>query len=142
MHSLTMVPALLTALAAMTSGTLLSPRKEILSCLCEDEAWNITRRWLGVFSTPGVSSKAELATIVSQNLTSYDDTFGPPTIGIDQLWDALTAGGNATTANVTQAPNFILHTCDQIAYNWQYSAVTTGYNSSVWNLYCKMGMKC
>ncbi|KAK1658462.1 hypothetical protein BDP55DRAFT_397201 [Colletotrichum godetiae] len=131
MRSFALVSTLLTALAAVSTGSFLSPRRELSLCLCEDEAWDITRQWLGIFSTPGVSSKAELATIVSQNLTSYDDTFGSPTIGIDQLWAALTAGGNATTANVTQAPNFLLHTCDQIAYNWQYTAVTTGYNSTV-----------
>lgn len=131
MRPLALVSILLTDLVAVSSGSSLSPRREIPLCLCEDEAWDITSRWLSVFSTPGVSSKAELATIVSQNLTSYDDTFGPPTIGIDGLWAALTAGGNATTANVTQTPNFILHSCDQIAYNWQYTAVTTGYNSTV-----------
>ncbi|KXH26239.1 hypothetical protein CSIM01_03617 [Colletotrichum simmondsii] len=129
MRPLALASTLLTALAAVTTGSFLSPRKEIALCLCEDEAWDITRRWLSVFSTPGVSSKAELATIASQNITSYDDAFGAPTIGIDGLWAALTAPGNAPTTNVTQTPNFILHTCDQIAYNWQYTAVTTGYNS-------------
>lgn len=112
-----------------TQGSFLS-RRRVVSCLCEDEAWYITRRWLDIFSTNGgINTKAKLATIVSPNLKSYDATFGPPTIGIDQLWDALTAPGNATTTNVTQSPTFLLHSCDQIAYNWQYTAVTTGYNS-------------
>ncbi|KAL0941292.1 uncharacterized protein CTRU02_204055 [Colletotrichum truncatum] len=102
-----------------------------VSCLCEDEAWHITRRWLNVFSTGGISSKAELATIVTPDVKSYDDTFGPPTIGIDQLWGNITAPGNSTTTNVTQTPSFLLHSCDQIAYNWLYTAVTTGYNSTV-----------
>nr|XP_036576445.1 uncharacterized protein CTRU02_13650 [Colletotrichum truncatum]KAF6783183.1 hypothetical protein CTRU02_13650 [Colletotrichum truncatum] len=106
-----------------------------VSCLCEDEAWHITRRWLNVFSTGGISSKAELATIVTPDVKSYDDTFGPPTIGIDQLWGNITAPGNSTTTNVTQTPSFLLHSCDQIAYNWLYTAVTTGYNSDCasWN---------
>lgn len=98
-------------------------------CLCEDEAWEIARRWLGIFSQGSVSSKEELATIVTPGVKSYDDTFGPPTIGIDQLWSAVSGSGNSTTTNVKQAPNFLLHSCDQIAYNWEYTAVTTGFKS-------------
>ncbi|KAF9878886.1 hypothetical protein CkaCkLH20_03786 [Colletotrichum karsti] len=102
-----------------------------VSCLCEDEAWDIAKRWLSIFSTGGVSSKAEVATIVSANLTSYDETEGGPLIGIDQFWDAVSAeaNSNSTATNVTQTPVLLLHSCDQIAYNWQLTAVTTGLNS-------------
>ncbi|KAI8246565.1 hypothetical protein K4K55_007805 [Colletotrichum sp. SAR 10_96] len=108
-----------------------SHSKVQLSCLCEDEAWSIARRWLSIFDTPLTSTKADLAAVVSPNVTSYDDTFGPPTLNIDQLWDAIITPQNATTTNSTQTPTFLLHSCDQIAYNWQYTAVTTGYNSTV-----------
>ncbi|KAH6671495.1 hypothetical protein F5X68DRAFT_235877 [Plectosphaerella plurivora] len=100
-------------------------------CLTEHEARNLTQRWLDVFSTPGVSSKVELATIVTHDIKSWDDTFGPPTFGIDQLWDAVSAGGNSTTTDVKQTATLLLHTCDQIAYNWEYTAVTTGFNTTV-----------
>lgn len=100
-------------------------------CLTEAEARNITARWLDVFSTPGVSSKAELGTIVAPDIRSWDDTFGPPTYGIDELWDAIAPGGNSSTTDVKQTATLLLHTCDQIAYNWEYTAVTTGFNSWV-----------
>lgn len=54
-------------------------------CLTYDEALDISTRWLSIFSTGGVTSKAELATIVSKDIASYDDTFGPPTFGINEL---------------------------------------------------------
>ncbi|KAF4843159.1 hypothetical protein CGCSCA2_v014344 [Colletotrichum siamense] len=107
-----------------------SHSKVQLSCLCEDEAWDIARRWLAIFDTPLTSTKTQLAAVVAENVTSYDDTFGPPTLNIDQLWDAIITPQNATTTNSTQTPTFLLHSCDQIAYNWQYTAVTTGYNSA------------
>ncbi|EQB43936.1 hypothetical protein CGLO_17371 [Colletotrichum gloeosporioides Cg-14] len=139
MRPSTLLSLPLAALAATAQGspTPTSPSlpsshsKAQLSCLCEDEAWDIARRWLAIFDTPLTSTKADLAAVVSANVTSYDDTFGPPTLDIDQLWDAITAPQNATTTNSTQTPTFLLHSCDQIAYNWQYTAVTTGYNSTV-----------
>ncbi|OLN81870.1 hypothetical protein CCHL11_06996 [Colletotrichum chlorophyti] len=101
-------------------------------CLCEEEAWDIARRWLDIFSTGGgVSSKAELATIVSPDIKSYDYTYGPPVIGIDRFWEVLIAPTSETTTNMTQTPTFLLHTCDQIAFNWRFTAATTGFNSSV-----------
>ncbi|KAI9162975.1 hypothetical protein HJFPF1_04570 [Paramyrothecium foliicola] len=126
----------LAALATAVQGTVEPrlPTEDVdhQTCLSREEAWSITRRWLDIYSTNGgISTKAELATIVSPDIKSYDYTFGPPVFGIDQLWDVLTAPANATTTNITQAPNFLLHTCKEIAYNWQYTAVTTGYNSTV-----------
>ena len=98
-------------------------------CLDHDEALDISKRWLSIFSTGGVTSKAELATIVAQDLQSYDDTFGPPTTNINQLWTAISGSGKTTTTDVKQFPLFIINTCDQIAVNWEYTAVTTGYHS-------------
>ncbi|WDK15279.1 hypothetical protein CGRA01v4_06560 [Colletotrichum graminicola] len=120
----------ITAFAA-TSQASRPSRRDKVSCLCEDEAWDITRRWLGIFSTGGVSSKEDLATIVSPNIKSYDATFVPVVIGIDELWDVLTESGDRTTTDELQTPNFLLHSCDQIAFSWEYTAVTTGLNSTV-----------
>ncbi|KAK1964353.1 hypothetical protein LY78DRAFT_714816 [Colletotrichum sublineola] len=116
---------------AVTSQASRQSRREQVACLCEDEAWDITRRWLGLFSTGGVSSKAELATIVSPDIKSYDAAFVPVVIGIDELWDVLTETGDSTTTDEMQTPTFLLHSCDQIAFNWKYTAVTTGLNSTV-----------
>lgn len=131
---LLLLPLALTALAGAPQNekgcTPSPPKDHEAACLCGDEAWEISRRWLDIFSTGGISSKAELATIVSPDVKSYDDTFGPPTIGIDQLWEAVSApSGNTTTTDVKQTPLFLLHSCDQIAYSWRYTAVTTGFNS-------------
>ncbi|TEA21041.1 hypothetical protein C8034_v007485 [Colletotrichum sidae] len=133
MHLFRLFPVALTAFAATASARVSAtnaPRHEV-SCLCEDEAWDIARRWLRIFSTNGVSGKEEVAAIVSANLTSQDNTFGKPTYTLDEFWDAISAPGNKTTTNVTQVPAFLLHTCDQIAFNWKYDGVTTGFNSTV-----------
>ncbi|KAK1994084.1 hypothetical protein LX36DRAFT_751959 [Colletotrichum falcatum] len=105
------------------------PRRDTVSCLCEDEAWDIARRWLGLFSTGGVSSREELATIASPGIKSYDAAFVPVVTGIDELWDVLTEPGDGTTTSEAQTPSLLLHSCDQIAFNWKYTAITTGLNS-------------
>ena len=98
-------------------------------CLSYDDALEISTRWLSIFSTGGVTSKAELATIVSKDIASYDDTFGPPTFGINELWAAVTAPGKYPTTDVKQYPLWLFHSCDQIGLHWQYTAVTTGYEA-------------
>ncbi|KDN64784.1 hypothetical protein CSUB01_08669 [Colletotrichum sublineola] len=129
MHYLTLTSVAIATLTATTRGSVVS-LGEGPSCLCHEEALDIANRWLSIFSTGGVSGKEEVATIVSQDLISADETFGPPTYGIDAFWEAIKTPSNTTT-NVTQAATFFIHTCDQIAFNWQYNAVTTGYNSTV-----------
>ncbi|KZL77200.1 hypothetical protein CT0861_09099 [Colletotrichum tofieldiae] len=130
MHYHGLISLTIAALTVASKGSIISRRTKV-SCLCEDEAWDITRRWLGLFSTDGLSSKEELATVVSPNIKSYDNTFVPVVTGIDELWEVITEPGNRTTTNETQTPSFLLHSCDQIAFNWKYTAVTTGYNSTV-----------
>lgn len=100
-------------------------------CLTEPEAQSIATRWLSIFSTDGVTTKEQLATIVAPNLYSVDDTFGPPTTTLEELWEDISAGGNVTVTNVKQYPLFLIHNCDGIAVRWQYEGVTTGWNSSV-----------
>ncbi|EFQ35782.1 uncharacterized protein GLRG_10977 [Colletotrichum graminicola M1.001] len=127
MRYLALISVAVATLGAISRGSALSLWEEP-SCLCRDEALDIANRWLSIFSTGGVSGKEEVATIVSQDLVSADETFGPPTYGIDAFWEAIKTPSNLTT-NVTQATTFFIHTCDQIALNWQYDAVSTGYNS-------------
>ncbi|KAH6691458.1 hypothetical protein F5X68DRAFT_229311 [Plectosphaerella plurivora] len=117
------VPLLLSALGASPDGFL---------CLGEDEAFDISRRWLDVFASEGgSSSKAELATVVAADIVSIDETFGPPTIGIDDLWDVIVAGDNQTTTNIKYTPGVVLNKCKEISVSWVYTAVTTGTNTSV-----------
>lgn len=130
--------ALLTAaLAALATATpnkwvhVSEPEADSYDCLCEDEAWDIARRWLSIFDSEGVSGIEELGTIVAEDLTSYDETFGGPTLDIEQLWDSLKPEAQPTTTDVEYDVNFLLHNCDQIALNWRYTAATTGVNSWV-----------
>ncbi|KAK2035049.1 hypothetical protein LX32DRAFT_688728 [Colletotrichum zoysiae] len=121
--------SLATTAFASTSQASRPARRDKASCLCEDEAWDTARRWLGLFSTGGVSSKEDLATIVSPNVKSYDAAFVPVVVGIDELWDVLAEPGDGTTTDGMQTPSFLLRSCDQIAFNWEYTAVATGLNS-------------
>ena len=98
-------------------------------CLTDPEAFDISTRWLSIFSTGEVTSKKQLATIVSQDIASYDDTFGDPTFGIDELWAAVSAPGKYPTTDVKQYPLWLFHSCDQIGLRWQYEAVTTSYEA-------------
>ena len=123
----------LISLAALATGLSYNGELEKQCCLSDEEALNISTRWLRIFSTNGIdlSTDRELSTIVSPNIASYDDTFGTPTYGIDELYAAITTPGNTTTTDVRQFPLFVVNTCDQIAVRWEYNAITTGYKSSV-----------
>ena len=120
---------LVTLEAVATSSKDYSRSHHGKDCLSYAEALDISTRWLSVFSSGRVTSKKQLATIVSQNIASYDDTFEAPTFGIGQLWAAISSNSKTPTTNVTQTPLFLMHTCDQIGLNWIYNAVTTGYDS-------------
>ena len=78
-----------------------------------------------------MSSKSDLTKILSPDIASYDETFGGPVIGIDALYNTLTAPENYTTTDIKQFPLFTFHSCDQIAPRWGYTAVTTGFESLV-----------
>ena len=104
-----LIVALLTLLGCVAS--IASPDHG-KNCLSEGEAWHISRRWLSIFSTGQVTSKSELATIVAKDLKSYDDTFGPPTTNLNQLWKAISGTGKTTTTDVKQYPLFLINTCE------------------------------
>ena len=78
---------------------------------------------------------ADLTGTLDPNITSYDETFsgpysdGPGIVGIKAFFESVTAPGNSSTTNVTQTPLFLLHSCDQIAYRWQYKGYSTGFES-------------
>jgi len=124
-----------TALLALIVSTAVAiPGKEKSEkgkCLRDSEANDLAKKWLSIWSTGGVTSKAQLATIVTSNIANYDEAYGGPNLGIDALWDTITAPGNYTTDDIKQFPLFTFHSCDQIAVRWGYTAVTTGFESTV-----------
>ena len=99
-------------------------------CLSDVEALDISRNWLRIWSTGEIKNKEELATIVTADIQSYDETFGGPTTTLDELWDASTFA-DPYIRDVKQAPLFAIHSCDQISVRWGYSSYSTGYNKYV-----------
>jgi hypothetical protein len=98
------------------------------------EALDIATRWLHLWDVTAagqsvVSSLSDLTSILSPNITSYDETYPPPIVGIQAFYETVTAPGNYTTTDVKQVPLFAIHSCDQIATRWIETAYSTGYNS-------------
>jgi hypothetical protein len=105
-------------------------------CLSYTEALDIATRWLHIWWTGDLISKSQLSTIVTDNIASYDETFGGPTLNLDELFTEVDAAspsnsGPSKVTNVTQSPLFLIQSCDGIAVRWEYKGVTTGYNSYV-----------
>src|SRR5437016_7551285 len=122
---------LLSSSAAAAWGPWSGPK---YPCLTDAEALDIATRWLHLWDITAagqsvVTSLSDLTSILSSNITSYDETFPPPIVGIQAFYDTVTAPSNYTTTNVTQAPLFAIHSCDQIATRWIETAYSTGYNS-------------
>jgi hypothetical protein len=98
-------------------------------CLTSTEANDLATAWLHLWDTNAVSSLSDLTPILSPNITSYDEAYGGPIVGIEAFLETVTAPGNYTTTDVKQFPLFVFHSCDQIATRWGYTALTTGYES-------------
>lgn len=114
------------ALLTFASNTL---AKQEDKCLSDNEADTIATNWLKIWSAGGVTTKAALLKVVSPDIANYDETFGAPNLGVDELYAVLTASGNFTTEDVHQFPLFTFHSCDQIAVRWGYTAKSTGFES-------------
>ncbi|KAF2815488.1 uncharacterized protein BDZ99DRAFT_349760, partial [Mytilinidion resinicola] len=100
-------------------------------CLRDSEGSDIAVKWLLVWSTDPAPKKTDLEKILTPNIASYDEAFGGPTLSLDELWDVVTAPGLYTTSDIKQLPLFSFHSCDQIGIRWGYTAVTTGFESTV-----------
>jgi len=98
-------------------------------CLSDGEANDIANRWLDIWWTGAITSRSQLESIVAEDVASYDEAFGGPTLSLDELFGILTIGGPSKVTDVTQKPLFLIHSCDGIAVRWQYLGITTGYNS-------------
>lgn len=109
------------------------PPKPVAKCPClsDTEANHIATAWLHIWDTGAISALSDLTTIVASNITSYDEAYGGPSIGIEALFEELTLPGNFSTTDVKQFPLFVIHTCDQVVTRWGYTGVTTGYESYV-----------
>jgi hypothetical protein len=70
---------------------------------------------------------SDLTNLATPDIANYDEAFGAPNIGIDALFQLLTAPGNFTTTDVRQFPLLVFHSCDQIATGWGYTAISTGF---------------
>ena len=93
MHSITPLLALLLLPIASTKH-LKHP------CLTSTEAKDLATAWLHLWDTNAVSSLSDLTPILSPNITSYDEAYGGPLVGIEAFLETVTAPGNYTTTDV------------------------------------------
>jgi len=101
------------------------------ACLSDKEADTIATNWLKLWSVGGVSTLSALAEVVTSDIENYDYSYGDPNIGIQSLYETLTATGNFTTSDVQQFPLFTIHSCDQVVTRWGYTAKSTGFESTL-----------
>lgn len=97
-------------------------------CLTDAESLSIATAWEAVWDTGAITAITQLESIVTPGIQNLDETSGLID-GIQALFDTITAPGNYTTTNTKQVPLFLIHSCDQIAVRWEYTAITTGYES-------------
>jgi hypothetical protein len=98
-------------------------------CLSDADANDIATRWLAIWGTGAITSESQLKTIVTDDIASYDEAFGGPTLSLAELFSILTIPGPKTTTDVKQFPLQVLHDCEWITTRWEYTGITTGYNS-------------
>jgi hypothetical protein len=108
-----------TALASSEARTYPSTQ-----CLSDTEAKSISKRWLAIWGTGYLTKKSQLKTLVTKDVLSFDGTYGAATVGIDALYDSATYVDPLVT-KVLQTPEWVFHSCDQIAVRWSYTAVST-----------------
>jgi len=120
-----------------TAGVLAHPKQPAGSaCLSDSEALHIATQYLQLYDTGHVTNFSQVASVLSSNITSYDETgspYGntPTTTGSQAFFESVTGSGPSAYTNATQKPLFVMHSCDQIAYRWQFQAFSTGYDSTV-----------
>lgn len=103
------------------------------SCLSDQEAASISKRWLAIWGTGFLTKKSQLNSLVTKDVVNFDGTFGAANVGIDALFDAATFVDPLVT-NVLQVPEFVFHSCNTIGARWSYTAVSTGVGSCVFRL--------
>lgn len=111
-------------LSLLAATTLAHPDK----CLSDKEANSIANKWQAIWGTGYLKSVSQLAKIATKDVSSFDGTYGPANIGLDALYASATYV-DPLVDNVLQYPEWVFHSCDQIAIRWGYSATATGVNS-------------
>jgi hypothetical protein len=95
-------------------------------CLSEHDVSKIANNWLSIWSTPPtVRTIGALNKIVTKDIISIDETFGPATNDSQQLFAQFQLQGPYDVIS-TQTPQFWLYNCDQIAVHWIFKGKTTG----------------
>lgn len=89
------------------------------NCLSYSEALDIAARWLHIWWTGAITSKSQLSSIVTDNIASYDEAFGGPTLNLDELFAEVDASspsnsGPSNISNVTQMPLLLIDSWDGI----------------------------
>lgn len=139
-HSLSKIP--FASLSSIHHDAVTAPHPESPSPprlhLCEDkqpgltdtEAFDIATRFEAIYDANArITSTSHLTSIFSANIYHIDESYGAPTVGIQALFDDLTAPGNYTTTDAVVSVLFDIHSCDQIAVRWKKIAVTRGCKS-------------
>lgn len=109
-------------------------------CLTTPEAHDIATRYLHLYDQGAVKNISQVAAVLSPGMTSYDEvgpfntgpySNRPSTTGVQAFFESVTGTGPSAYRNSTQRPLFLLNSCDEIAYRWQFTAFSTGYDSYV-----------
>lgn len=100
-------------------------------CLSKYEATDISDRWLHIWWTGAITKRSQLQSIVTEDVASYDEAFGGPTLTLDELFGIVSGTGPSKVTDVTQKRLFFIHSCEDIAVRWEYKGITTGLNSLV-----------
>lgn len=102
--------------------------KDGCECLSDQEAYSLAKRWLAIWGTGYLTKESQLNSLVTKDVLNFDGTYGAANVGIDALYAAATYVDPLVT-NVLQVPEWVFHSCDQIAVRWSYTAVSTGKGS-------------
>jgi hypothetical protein len=112
----------------LASAAVAHPEDYGKQCLSDQEADSIAKRWLAIWGTGFLTKKSQLNNLVTKDIRNFDGTFGAADVGIDALFDVATFVDPLVT-NILQVPEFVFHSCDEIATRWSYTAVATGTGS-------------
>jgi hypothetical protein len=105
-------------------------------CLSDKEANTIATNWQSIWGTGYLKSISQLAKIATKDVSNFDGTYGAANIGLDALYAAATYV-DPLVDNVLQYPEWVFHSCDQIAIRWGYTAIATGVNSYVKSVFLR-----
>lgn len=119
------LPAALLALLACATHAHKSP-----PCLTPAEATTMATKWASFWSYGVVKTISDISSTVTPDIVNADYSYGPPSVGIEALFEAVTYI-DPFLADVKQFPLLVIQTCDTIVMRWEETARTTGFNGFV-----------